>query len=106
MTFKVRLTRHAEEDLLRLFDFLIQRELAREGGGDLTLADKSIAAIQSGFATLKTSPFTCRKAEQSPFLRELIIPFGATGYVALFEISDNQTVVIAAVRHQRESDYH
>ncbi len=106
MTFKVRLTRHAEEDLLRLFDFLIQRELAREGGGDLTLADKAITAIQGGFATLKTSPFTCRKAEQSPFLRELIIPFGATGYVALFEISDSQTVVIAAVRHQRESDYH
>jgi plasmid stabilization system protein ParE len=106
MTFKVRLTREAEEDLLRLFDFLVQRELAREGGGDLTLADKAIAAIQSGFAILKVSPFTCRKAEQSPFLRELIIPFGATGYVALFEISDSQTVVIAAVRHQRESDYH
>ena len=106
MTFKVRLTREAEEDLLRLFDFLIQRELARDGGGDLTLADKAIVAIQSGFATLKTSPFTCRKAELSPFLRELIIPFGATGYVALFEISDSQTVVIAAVRHQRESDYH
>jgi plasmid stabilization system protein ParE len=106
MTFKVRLTREAEADLLRLFDFLLQRELAREGGGDLTLADKAITAIQSGFATLKTSPFTCRKAEQSPFLRELIIPFGATGYVALFDISDSQTVVIAAVRHQRESDYH
>ena len=106
MTFKVRLTRDAEEDLLRLFDFLVQRELAREGGGDLALADKAIVAIQSGFATLKTSPFTCRKAEQSPFLRELIIPFGATGYVALFEISDSQTVVIAAVRHQREGDYH
>jgi hypothetical protein len=39
-------------------------------------------------------------------LRELIIPFGATGFVALFEISDSQTVVIAAVRHQRESDDH
>ena len=106
MTFKVRLTREAEEDLLQLFDFMIERELARDGGGDLTLADKAIVAIQSGFATLKTSPFTCRKAELTPFLRELIIPFGATGYVALFEISDSQTVVIAAVRHQRESDYH
>ena len=106
MTFKVRLTREAEDDLLRLFDFLVQRELAREDGGDLALAEKAIVAIQSGFATLKTSPFTCRKAEQSPFLRELIIPFGVTGYVALFDISDSQTVVIAAVRHQRESDYH
>lgn len=106
MTFKVRLTREAEADLLRLFDFLVQRELTRDGGGDLTLPDKAIVAIESGFATLKTSPFTCRKADQSPFLRELIIPFGATGYVALFEISESQTVVIAAIRHQRESDYH
>lgn len=105
MTFKVRLTREAEADLLRLFDFLVQRELTRDGG-DLTLPDKAIVAIESGFATLKTSPFTCRKADQSPFLRELIIPFGATGYVALFEISESQTVVIAAIRHQRESDYH
>ena len=105
MTFKVRLTREAEADLLRLFDFLVQRELTRDGG-DLTLPDKAIVAIESGFATLKTSPFTCRKADQSPFLRELIIPFGVTGYVALFEISESQTVVIAAIRHQRESDYH
>jgi hypothetical protein len=26
--------------------------------------------------------------------------------VALFEIVDNKTVVVAAVRHQREEDYH
>jgi hypothetical protein len=52
-------------------------------------------------------PFTCRKAAtDSPFLRELIIPFGATGYVALFEINDAETVTVLAVRHQRESDSH
>jgi hypothetical protein len=51
-------------------------------------------------------PFTCRKAGDSPFLRELVISFGATGYVALFEILDEQEVVIAAVRHQREDDYY
>ena len=65
-----------------------------------------VEALQAGIATLKTSPFTCRKAEQSPFLRELIIPFGHTGYVALFDIADPQTVKVAAVRHQREDDYH
>jgi len=43
---------------------------------------------------------------KSPFLRELVIPFGGTGYVALSEIAGNSTVVIAAVRHQREDDYH
>jgi len=35
-----------------------------------------------------------------------VIPFGATGYVALFEIDDDKTVSILAVRLQREDDYH
>jgi hypothetical protein len=39
-------------------------------------------------------------------MREFIISFGAQGYVALFEIVDAETVIIGAVRHQRESDYH
>jgi hypothetical protein len=51
-------------------------------------------------------PFGCRKAEESnPFLRELVIPFGDAGYVALFEVEDNQTVTVLAIRHQREEDY-
>jgi len=106
MIFKVRLTRDAQKDLQELFDFLLQRELNRPGGGDLSLADQALWAIEQGFATLKSSPFTCRKATANPLLRELIIPFGATGYVALFEITNARTVTIAAVRHQRESDYH
>ena len=36
----------------------------------------------------------------------MVIPFGAAGYVALFEIEDNATVTILAIRHQREEDYH
>ena len=106
MSYQVKLTREAEDDLLRLYDFMLEREMERSGGGDLALADRAIAAIHHGFATLRSSPFTCRKADQGPFLRELVIPFGGTGYVALFEISDTDTVVIAAVRHQREDDYH
>lgn len=106
MSFRVRLTREAEADLERLFDFVIERELDREGGGDLRLAEQALAAIRAGLATLKASPFTCRKAGRSPFLRELVIPFGRSGYVALFEIVDAANVVIVAVRHQLEDDYH
>jgi plasmid stabilization system protein ParE len=105
VTFKVRLTRDAESDLDRLFDFLLERELSRDGG-DLSLPTQAIAALQSGIATLKTSPFTCRKAGQSPFLRELVIPFGRSGYLALFEIEDGTSVAVLAVRHQLEDDYH
>ena len=104
MSFRVRLTREAEADLGRLFDFVLERELAR-AGGELELAEQVIVAIRAGVATLKSSPFTCRKAGQSPFLRELIIPFGHSGYVALFEIVDLTDVVVSAVRHQLEDDY-
>ena len=111
MSFRVRLTRAAEADLDRLFDFVLERELARSSG-DLELAAQAITAIRAGIATLKSSPFTCRKAGPNPLLRELIIPFGRTGYVgrsgyvALFEIVDATEVAVAAIRHQLEDDYH
>jgi len=55
---------------------------------------------------LQDFPFTCRKASpENPFLRELVLSFGAGGYVALFEIEDERTVTLLAVRHQREEDY-
>ncbi len=105
MTFEVRLTRDAEADLDRLFEFLVERELDRDSG-DLELPEQAINALRAGIATLKSSPFTCRKVGNSPFLRELIIPFGRSGYVALFEIEDESTVAVVAVRHQLEDDYH
>ncbi len=67
MTFKVRLTRGAEADPDRLFDFHVEPELARDGG-DLNLPELAMTALHAGIATLKSSPFTCRKAANSPFL--------------------------------------
>ncbi|KVO13141.1 plasmid stabilization protein [Burkholderia ubonensis] len=102
MTYRVRFTRTASDDLDRLYGFIVERDDA-----DVELATRALAAIASGIATLESSPFTCRKVHPSmPFLRELIVPFGASGHVALFEIDDSETVTILAVRHQRESDYH
>jgi plasmid stabilization system protein ParE len=70
------------------------------------MALAELLAIRAGIATLASSPFTCRKAGPSSFVRELVIPFGRSGYVALFEIQGAEEVVVAAVRHQREEDYH
>jgi plasmid stabilization system protein ParE len=106
VTYKVRLTRQAQDDLERLFDFILEREINRPGGGDLALADEALEAIHAGIQTLTSSPFTCRKAGSSPFLRELIISFGRSGYVALFEVDNATTVTVLAVRHQLEDDYH
>jgi hypothetical protein len=97
--------RGAEANLDRLFNFVLERELERNGG-DLSLAEEAVAVIRAGFATLKTSPFTCRKGRQSPFLREFMISFGRTGYVALVEIESATDVVVVAVRDQLEDDYH
>jgi len=69
MAYRARLTRRAESDLLRLHDFALEREMQRSGGGDLELADRAIAAIEQGFATLRGWPFTCRKIGKGPFLR-------------------------------------
>jgi len=99
--YKVRFTPDAEADLLRLFDFLLEQ--------DASAAEKARAAIAKAVELLEVFPFTCRKAlggDGNPFLRELIIPFGASGYVALFEIENSDTVTVLAVRHQREEDYH
>jgi hypothetical protein len=55
---------------------------------------------------LERTPFSFRKATPSnSFLREMVVPFGATGFVILFEVFDEHTVVVLAVRHQREDDF-
>lgn len=99
MTYAVRYTRQAREDLIRLFNYLVET--------DLDVARAARQAIGRATDLLTEFPFTCRKAvANNPYLRELIIPFGSAGYVALFEIEKNGTVTILAVRHQREDDYY
>jgi plasmid stabilization system protein ParE len=104
VTFDVRFSAEAEEDLERLFDFLLESAKTTE---DLDVAQAAVDAIRSvALNQLAVSPFSFRKAGRSPTRRELIIPFGASGYVALYEIASPATVVVLAVRHQREEDYH
>lgn len=99
MSYRIRFTKAAKEDLLRLYEFLPER--------DPEAANRAREVIGKGIDLLRDFPFTCRKAtSDSPFLRELVIHLGATGYVALFEIEDGETVTILAVRHQREDDFH
>lgn len=102
MSYRVRFAEEAETDLVRLYEFILRRDES-----DWAVAEQALEAIRQAVRFLETSPFSCRKTPQgSPFLREIVIPFGAAGYVALFEIDDNKTVTILAVRHQREDDYH
>lgn len=102
MRYHVRFTEDAEADLVRLYEFILARDET-----DWAIADRAIDAIRDAIRSLELSPFSFRKAvANNPFLRELVIPFGVAGYVALFEIEDDKTVTILAVRHQLEDDYH
>lgn len=103
MRFEVRFSVAAADELERLFDFLLERAQAVE---DLDLTQSAIDAIRSAAENLlATTPYSFRKAGKSPTRRELIVPFGGTGYVVLCEIEVSRVLVLA-VRHQREEDYH
>jgi plasmid stabilization system protein ParE len=103
VTYTVLLTREAREDLQRLEDFLVEMALQQ---GDFDLPGRAVNAIRNEMRVLETNPYTCRKVSSNPLERELIIPFGRSGYVALFEIISDEEVVVSALRHQREDDYH
>lgn len=103
-SFEVRYSDSAREDLLRLFDFLLDRAKTAE---DFDAAQVAIDVVRDTVErSLSRAPFVYRKVGQSPFLRELLIPFGAAGYVALYEIENATQVRVLAVRHQLEDDYH
>ena len=98
MKFTVRFTTEAKNDLVRLYDFLLEK--------DLNVAEQAIDAIYRAVKFLRHFPLSCRKATpETPWLRELLISFGNSGYVALFEIDNQQTITILAFRHQHEDDY-
>jgi len=102
--YTVTLLHEAVADLRRLEDFTIERELASETPV-WTTPQRALDAIREGMRLLSWSPYSCRRAELgNGRSRELIVPFGGTGYIVLFEIVD-VVVVVGAVRHQQEEDY-
>ena len=78
------------------------------------LAEKNIDAAKAAAALLfkqaellETFPNAGRPAEDlDPEHREILIPFGAAGYVLLYHFDeDRAAVTVLAVRHQKEACY-
>ena len=83
-------------DLERLTDFLLETEPAAA----VETAELIVEAVQ----VLGNHPLVGRPAEHD--MRELVISRGRTGYVALYSCEEqHDTVLILAVRHQREAGY-
>ena len=104
MSYAVEFTQGAEDDLIRLYDFLLNRAETLE---ELEVADEAINVIrQAALSHLSTTPYSYRKVGARSTLRELIIPFGKTGYVLRFDIRSPELVLVIGARHQREEDFH
>lgn len=67
-------------------------------------AMRAAKAIKHSFSLLQAEPAMGRPFEDLPELRELIIPFGGSGYVALYRYEiKTSALYILAFRHQKEA---
>lgn len=92
-----------QEDIERLEEHIIQRELASNTPDDTCLL-RFRDAVETAMAILTFAPHTCRRCESQRDFRELIIPFGHGGCVTLFVVRDLDVLLLAA-RAQHEQDY-
>ena len=80
----------------RAFDFLRDKSAAA--------ADSAVSAITSALENLAAHPLIGRRIERD--LRELIISYGHSGYIAIYRfVIARDEVRILAIRHQREMGY-
>ena len=97
MSYLVHWTAKALDGLTRVHDFL--------ASVDAGAAQKALDAIIAATDILQEFPHAGRAADDlEPDYRELLIPFGVSGYVVVYEVR-GQTVVLLALKHQREAGY-
>ena len=82
-------------DIERIFRFLAD---------DPETAQSAVARIRTAVELLEHHPLIGRIVTRA--LRELVISFGRSGFVALYEIvSTTDAVHVHAIRHQHEAGY-
>lgn len=87
----------ALRDVQRIYRFLNER--------NVDAARRAVKAIQDGVKVIAVQPGIGRPVEHlDPEYREWLISFGDSGYLALYR-DDGKTLLILAVRHQREAGY-
>lgn len=93
---RVAYSANALANLERAFEFLAQHDPRAAAG--------AAAAIRDAVEALSRHPLIGRPVDAG--LRELVISFGKTGYVALYRFLPRRDEIrVLAIRHQRELDY-
>ncbi len=90
-------TENANQGLERAYLFLAEK--------NEDAAKAAIQAIYEKVTLLEQFPSAGRPANDlDPEHRELVVPFGSSGYVLVYEVIGDM-ILILAMRHQKESGY-
>lgn len=97
MSYIVRWSDNALAGLVRVHAFLAE--------SDPQAAQTALDAIEAGTDVLEQLPHVGRPTDDlEPEHRELLVPFGASGYTVFYEVGEGY-VLILSLRHQREAGY-
>jgi plasmid stabilization system protein ParE len=89
-------TQNALANLERAFAYLAEHDPA--------VAADAAVAIRKAAEILSDHPLIGRRVEGE--IRELVISYGKTGYIALYRFLPEQGLIrMLAIRHQRELDF-
>ena len=93
----VKYSSQAIADLKRLHDFLATQ--------DPDVARRAVFVIRDALEKVAFMPERFRPVEAKQYLREAIIDFGNSGYIARFRHLPDGDVTIARIRHQKEDAF-
>ena len=87
-------TKDAREDFIRAHRFLLTK--------NVVAADKAKRTIIDSINRLSAMPMAHRPVRRYPHQRDLIIPFGSSGYIIRFSYEPGGDIIILRMRHQKE----
>ena len=93
MERKVIYSDNALDDIDRLYQFLYYK--------NPNAANRAVQVIRRKIDELTVFPYIGKKVKGSNVRRDLIIPFGKTGYIARYRIFSEELLILA-IKHQLE----
>jgi plasmid stabilization system protein ParE len=89
-SLRVRLTRKASADLLRLARFFVDR-------GAAAAAEKALTALRESLDGIAENPQASRQADDfdDPDIRHCRVKFGKYGYAVLYRVYPDEAVVLS-----------
>lgn len=96
MSYRIRYTSEAEKDLLKIAEFEFKATGDTRGADHLQLMLKNLA----------DNPNIGTKYDEHMGIRQIHVPFGKSGYSALYKVHDVIEIIgVLRIKHQKEDGY-